>query len=35
MFYRYELEEMINTGRLPGNTVQVVRKNGLIFDVVL
>ncbi|MGT2866625.1 competence regulator inhibitor paratox [Streptococcus fryi] len=34
MFYKSELEEMIERG-LVQDTVNVIRKNGQIFDVVL
>lgn len=35
MLYYDELKEAIDRGYIKGNTVQIVRKNGRVFDYVL
>lgn len=35
MLYYDELKEAINRGFIKGDTVQIVRKNGIVFDYVL
>lgn len=35
MLYYEELREAVDKGYIQGNTVQIVRKNGKVFDFVL
>ena len=35
MLYYDELKEAIDRGFIKGDTVQIVRKNGIVFDYVL
>lgn len=35
MLYYDELKEAIDRGYIKGDTVQIVRKNGIVFDYVL